>query len=187
MPALTRNDDHEYFLDERRILGMTEALKLVGAIDNSWYTPTGRDDGTSLHDQCAASARRRLHQRPDPIRSKHEAMLAFCYDFRVRFEQVEPMLVDPDLQLAGEPDALVTLHRPGYPSGRCVLDWKGGGPESWHPLQLTGYALLDGAAAIGVNVYLTETGYRPRFIQVDDWRATVLAMITTAHWRRAHS
>jgi hypothetical protein len=155
--------DHSYYIDGRRVVSVTQALKLSGRIDDRWFTDAGRERGLHVHACCEAIDRRAtLPLTPvslgDEASGYIEAYRAFLIDHRPRWTHIEKGFFHVDDDYGGRPDRVGVVR--GY---RATVEIKTGSEADWHGLQLAGYQGLNPAGARHV-LYLKSNG-RFKFVR----------------------
>lgn len=147
---------HEYRVDGRVVPSVTQILVESGIVDTRWYNDEGRIRGTYVAEATALYDRGELDDATlDPALQPYVAAWArFLLDSQFEIKMIERELFDCYGRFAGTVDRFGLLH------GRdCVVDIKTGAGESWHGLQLAGYAeLLKCPAAKRIAVYLGDDG-----------------------------
>lgn len=137
MTALRFDDAaHVYtFEDGRQAVSVTRALKVVGYINDAYYTQFGRTRGTYVHQMLEWFDRGELDETTlDPQLWPYlDAYRTFLAETGATWDGIEVRLGDPARLIAG------TLDRIG-PFG--LLDLKSGAFEPWHCIQTAMYALL---------------------------------------------
>lgn len=122
------------------LIHVTEALRIVGLVDCDWADEWAMDRGTAVHQALALDATGELDDTSlDPrIAGYIAAGRKFFREVNPEILAVEESIEHPTMGYCGRLDYRIMLHGPGT---EAVLDVKTGGPASWHPYQLAGYAL----------------------------------------------
>ena len=170
------------------------------------YPPGVRERGQRVHAHTAA-----LDHGQTPARAARTAPLVdgedgYCRSWDIwkalyhpQFVLIEHPLFDPIRRVAGAPDRVAVLRRPGFPIHIGNINLKTGDLEPWHALQLSIYDLLIQAwiasgQALGVlqqlriinyGVYLRVDGGEPK-TRTFDCDPRVHALLTTAQLRRSY-
>lgn len=187
---LTCTDDHRYFLGDRELAGCTTTLKRLGLIDTSFYTDEGLVRGTEVHRRIRELLMGRTLTHADELRGYVHAAQKYLADSHLEVLHVELELYDEALGIAGTPD-VIAVTTPGGGRFRYVIpDWKTGGVERWHGIQLAVYehlartrGLVEGLCD-RLTVHLKDDGtystqpYKDR----RDWKIAHAA-ITLDNWR----
>ena len=188
--ALELDSEHKYRLDGRLVPGFSEIARDMGILgDTRFMTEAGRNEGTALHEWCDFYARgNKSDAEPDArIAPRVAQFLKFLEDSKFKLADGEKILYHPTLKYCGKPDAW------GWVAGRpCVIDYKGGAKQKWHPLQLSAYKLLL-AATFPVTdlytLYLDDANYRLSQVELPavhelNWKAIVAAYHAKAHYTK---
>lgn len=135
--------DHTYWHGEERVIGATETLLELGLFDPTYYTIEGRDRGARVHHRTAALDRG-LDAPPVLVEELGfcASWLRYCRLWQTEMVLVERPLWDPRRRVAGTPDRVAVLRRPGFPVQLGVLDKKTGAEEVWHRYQIAIYGVL---------------------------------------------
>lgn len=193
-----RTTDHSYWHHDERIIGATETLLELDLFDPSYYTAEGRDRGGRVHDRTAALDRG--HEAPPVLATDLgyvESWTRYCRLWQPQMILVERSLWDPVRRVAGTPDRVAVLRRPGFRPALAVLDPKTGAEETWHRYQLAIYGVIvtawrarcapsRGLAALPLvlqDVYLREDGGDPK-VRVWPVDPVVHALIAAAQLKR---
>jgi hypothetical protein len=135
---------------------VTQILKSVGIIDDSFYTEEGRERGKLVHLACEYYDQGDLDEESlDPqIKGYVDAYKNFRALTKWEFEWIEIPLSDKAHLYAGTPDR-VLLSRP-----RRLVDLKSGEFQRSHPIQLAAYvaALGDPFSYSRYGLYLKNDG-----------------------------
>lgn len=105
-----RYDDaaHAYYLDDQRIPGISELLKLGGLVDDRFYTEESRKRGSEVHELCAQWDLQALD--PLTVTSNRRPYLLGYIDAVTRleceWEAVEEAEAHPSLRFGGRPDRI---------------------------------------------------------------------------------
>ena len=201
-PVAFDADTHTYThpTTGRRYRSVTGVLARLGLIGADWYTDAARDRGSRVH--------RASVDRAAPLLPGDQGYLdaLFAFEAQAGLEPilVETPLADPLYDVAGMPDRIGYLARlpaastvtrrlrltmAAAPTRRwlSIVDYKTGGPEPWHPIQLGGYHHLALVNAIGgspaqaypvlpVAVYLHADGtFTPRVVPTRTREFLILA------------
>lgn len=192
-PALVFNEErHTYHVGSRRLLSVTECLKVAGLIDASFYTDFGRLRGQLAHQLIE------LHDRDDLDDGSVDPQLApylsawqsFMREADARWTHIEHRMADPVRGYAGTMDRLGTVL--GQPA---IVDAKTGHPAAWIGPQTAGYALLAEANRLipsarrvkRYGVFIRSTGdYRlVEYVNKDDLGVFSAAALL-AQWKTLH-
>lgn len=188
---LILTDDHRYVLDGREIPGCTTTLKQLGLIDTTFYTDEGLVRGTEVHRRIKEFLMGRSVPATDAYANYVLAARKYLEDSQLEVLHIEIELCDSALGIAGTPD-LIAFTTPGGGRFRYVIpDWKTGGVERWHGVQLAIYehlarthGLVEGLCE-RLTVHLRDDGtyttqpYKDR----RDWKIAQAA-IALVNWRQ---
>lgn len=183
-------EDHSYWLGERRLPGVTETIsRLAPHRDvDEWYLQRG----SAVHAAVALSLQGELDpESVDPrIQGRIDSVMQFIRDTALTPVLLETKLVSTRHQFAGTLDFLGKT-----PSGEHILaDWKGS-LSSQVELQMGAYFLLLTEAkhtcsqAVAVETHDDGT-YRCRWFLAKDLRIAALnfqAFLTTTNWLTRHN
>lgn len=191
MAELTfREEDHSYWLGERRIFGVTEIIRDNGLMNGTdFFTDEARERGSMVHKACELLAFDNLDWD-----SVDKQIWGYVYSYKLYLEHtkfrarhVEYQAIHPTLFYAGTFDALGH----DFQSDDLLFDLKSGVPEKWHQIQTAFYAELAHANHHNVQrrgtVYLQRDGSIAKFHQHNDksdWKIAVSALNLT-NWRAA--
>lgn len=138
---ITINDNHEYIINtggsDFVAPSVTQIIKSMGLIDDTWYKPSGTTRGMDVHElsvliDCGET---NLHV--------HDSCLPYVRGYLSFLSQYEPIWMHREepfycgLGFAGTPDRIGIIK--DYE--KVILDIKTGKKEKWHGLQLAGYAI----------------------------------------------
>jgi hypothetical protein len=195
-----RHADHTYWFGEERVIGATESLLELGLFDPSYYTADGRDRGGRVHERTAAADRG--DPTPPPVLAEELGYVRswhrYCDVWRPEMLLVERALWDPRRRVAGCPDRVAILRRPGVPVHLAILDPKTGAEEPWHRYQLAIYDVIVAAwlelcpvprtlAALPRRryaIYLREDGGAPK-VRAHVVEPVAHAIVAAAQLKRA--
>lgn len=183
---------HEYRLDGRVLVSVTQVLERAGLVDAAWFTEESRRRGTAVH-----AATHYLDEGDLDIESVDPAIEGYvlAYERFKREARFRPDIIEvPAYQsrwlYAGTPDRIVLGGGEVIP--RCVLDLKTGAPEPWHALQLAAYANLqpEPFRFARLSLYLRDDwSYRlhewPRAEYLSDL-TVFLGALNVANWKGRH-
>lgn len=130
--------NHEYFLGDSQLPGVTSILKSAGIINTQFYTVAGRDRGTLIHESCEHLDRYEidLNDLDEEIRPFVQAYKNFKEDTGFAPTMIESPIYHSKLMYAG------CLDRVGILNGKNVLiDLKSGVSPKWASLQLIAYKM----------------------------------------------
>ena len=136
---VTLNAGHQYHRAGTPVLGVTEALRRVGIIDDRWWTEEHAERGTQIHALMA----RTLTPATPWIQhvSWWDQHIGSGWSFYRWLNEKQPLTLaaellvyDPVSDVAGTLDWFGVLD-----DTLCVLDWKSGAEASWHALQTAAY------------------------------------------------
>lgn len=133
---------HTYSVGSRVFMSVTEALKLNGYIDTTWFDTWTRERGRMIHEYTAMYDRGLLDTScMDPVVIPYmEAYWKFLREtgFEVFQDYIEKPMVSVAYGFAGTPDRIGKLF-----GDRSIVDFKSGRVADWVALQTGGYAILD--------------------------------------------
>ncbi len=164
---------------------VTQILKVVRIVDDSWYTEESRLRGQYVHEATAMFDRGELDEAAlDPVlRPYVEAWTRFKESSGFQANHVEFVVYRNDLRFAGTLDRYGTIA-----SGESwLLDIKSGKPEPWTGLQLAGYGLCLDLKAPRFAVELRPDGnfHVTPYNDRNDY-AVFMAALAVYHWRKNH-
>jgi hypothetical protein len=184
-------DEHTYWLGTRRLLGVSDVLRMTGITDDRFYTAEGRDRGSRIH------AWTELHDHglldwddvPACDRPRVEAYIRYREAHPGRIVLRETPLYCPTYLYAGTPDTVIVTV-----DGE-LEDIKTGDPARWHELQLAAYQRIYNIhakrhglplATRRTRLYLTEDGdCKPRACTNPRDEAIFLSAVVVAYWQLA--
>jgi hypothetical protein len=171
---------HQYFIDDRPVVSVTQTLQEVFSLKYWHATDWHRDRGTVIH-ACAALIARGVPFEFDPqVKGQIEA----CYKF---FADMKPEVLEVEQQLFSE-----RYHFGGTLDLRCkiggkefIIDWKSSVCEMGE-VQIGGYAIERPTAKWGMVVALKEDGrYRAGTpFKLDRARNEFLSVLTVYNIKR---
>jgi PD-(D/E)XK nuclease superfamily len=125
------------------MLRVTDILTGAGLIDKSKYAPGGDVRGTLAHEATVLVDDDTFGDCDDRVRPYVEAYRAYRAELSPAWEWAltERRLADAGLHYSGQIDRLGVRAVGGGVLLR-VVDFKTGGPEAWHPIQLAAYERL---------------------------------------------
>ena len=152
MKLVFREEDHSFWLGDRRLPSVTQILKhFIPRFErDEWYLLRGTavHKATELYDKGTLD--------PDSVDPQIEGYLQGWIKFRMGYDfvpgQIEYQAHDPIYLYAGIVDRTGSCK-----IGDCFLDIKSGAPSNTDLLQLAGYSRFIKEPA-GFNVYLHEDG-----------------------------
>lgn len=135
---LTLDGEHRYWLNGRRVIGVTEILRLSGWINGDFYTEEARYRGTYVHAACHIINTGRL--KWDSVRPGYrpyiEAYCAFLEETGFTVSEAERRDHHPTLQFAGTWDLYGIFPHRKTPD---IGDIKTGRKEKWWKFQSAAY------------------------------------------------
>lgn len=191
MSVLQFNEaDHSYWLDGRRLPGVTETISRIAPHPNidEWYLQRG----AAVHAAVALSLRGELDPDSvdDRIKGRIEAVLKFIQDLKLSPVMLETPFASKRYQFAGTLDFLGENEH----DGRVLADWKGSLWPQVEP-QMGAYALLLEESphkkcdkAIAVETHDDGT-YKCRWFckrDIQIAKQTFLAFLTARNWLDAN-
>jgi hypothetical protein len=174
---------HTYAVAGRVLPSVTQILKAVGIIDDSYYAPGSDERGTAIHLACQLDDEGDLDESTlDPAIRPY---LNAWREFRATLDnhdlmRIEQRLADPVLGFAGTIDRIVPFNA----IRAEIIDIKSGAPEPWHAIQLAAYQLLAKTTGKRTAVYLSADGtYKLRNFGCGEDRNVFLAALAIWNWR----
>ena len=177
---------HAYYVNGRPVLSVTQVLKSVGFIDDTYYTEEGRERGTFVHEACEAVdlGDAPLEDVPDDLRWYVRAWVRFRDEHGFEAEEIEKPRANLTLCYAGTPDRVGRFTRGQWAGRRFVIDFKTGALAKWWRYQLAGYrGMFDAAELEGglgrMSLRLDPGGIakpEPYADHVGDWRVFTAAL-----------
>lgn len=166
---LTLTENHVYLLDDQPFSGpsVTEVIKACGFMgylpDDQYY----RDRGSYVHEAIAMYLKGTLDESSlsEGIKPFVDSAIQYIEDTGFKAEHIELSLHDPVYMYCGTVDTLP------------LRDWKTGGKEYWHSLQIAAYYNLAVTnklfPELPLNVHLSDKGKRSKVepYKVQDIRA----------------
>lgn len=181
-------ESHQYFLmndegvAEAELPALTNILKAVGIIDTRWFKPEHAARGKAVHRALELIDKGELDWGSvDPRMYGYiEAYLKFKEKyFGGSYAAIEEPTYHKQKLYGCTPDRV---------AGTAVLDFKTGGQEQWHALQLTGCADALKSQGIKIDslcgVYLQDNGeYKPLVTYDPEYEAWD-AVLQTYRWTK---
>lgn len=183
-----RESDHSYWLDARRLDGVTEILRDAGMVNGSWFTEESRTRGTYVHAATEMIDKGSLDWTAlDPV------LIPYCQAYQKFVEDKRPVILLSEKHLyhavhlyAGTPDRVVTLD-----GATALIDLKTGVPAPATAIQVAAYRELvrvneDIIPAKCFSLHLRDDGTY-RLAEINDLRRhfnIFLAALTVVRWRR---
>lgn len=170
MPELILDGGHRYWLDGRRIPGVTEILDGLGLVDTRWFTEESRRRGSAVH------AAVHYHLEGDLAWSTVDERIKGYVESAIAFLDVvafKPTHVETRVLHVGPPTFAGTLDLAGEMYGTDSLaDWKSGAIVPVTGMQTAGYDVALGGKKRRrrLGVQLRENGKLPRITELDDRR-----------------
>jgi hypothetical protein len=136
--------DHSYYLGDRRLIGVSEAIQTAGLKDFSRIDPTvlerAQQRGTAVHSACQYLDEGDLDWATvsPEIEPYVRAWERFKKETGVELLGIEKPLFHATLGFAGTPDRVVNL----YPH-KGIIDLKTYAPDAVTGIQLAGYSYLE--------------------------------------------
>jgi len=134
---------HTYHLDGVAYPSVTTIMQEVGVIDTTFYNEAGAERGTAVHDAVSAMVRGDLdmkdmsqHPQIEEVGGYLEAFNWFQIENSIVPIEVEQVFVSREYKYAGTVDLAAEMDGEKY-----LIDWKTGGHQRWHGLQLAAYAI----------------------------------------------
>lgn len=135
------DDQHRYTVDGRRVPGVTNVMREVGAIDTRWSDQEALDRGTAVHIATEFDDQGDLDD--DHFRAEYpdwwpyvEAYRKFKREASVEILDIERHVYHAAYQYCGTLDRIARIN--GY---RSLLDIKTGAKAPWHHVQTAGYMM----------------------------------------------
>jgi len=199
-----RAHDHSYWLVDtvtnalRRLLSITQILRVTGMVDSTFFTPTSATKGTYVHEGTALYDQGQLDETTvsEDIRPYLDGYKRFVDDCSPEWTRIEAVFADEASDVAGTVDRVGTITVQGVPQ-KVVVDLKTGrgGAAPWHPIQLAGYQhllsrhlsrrgrALEAAQVNRYGLYLRGNGKYTLtpYTSPHDMRV-FLSALTVAHW-----
>lgn len=189
MPEFAYRDaDHTYWLDNRRIGGVTEIITACGLINDQHFTEEARIRGRNVHRAIRYLLEDDLDEDSlsDEIKLYVGQFVAFrkIFPFMPYLDLIEKPQYHPISLYGGTPDL------PCYnDTGDILMDIKACAPKSWHGIQL--YAYADMLVALGIlkhplmyGLYLSERAYKLEEYKMRDYRQAWNACLILRNWRK---
>jgi hypothetical protein len=185
-----REEDHTYWLDDRRLESVTEILSLSGIADYRFSNAEAMQRGSYVHTATEMIDRGTLDWEilDDTLRPFCEAYQRFIEDCRPEIIISEKPLYHATHLFAGTPDRVVKMH-----DRMVIVDVKTGAlnPANW--LQVAAYRELvqvseDIHATQGAVLCLQDDGkYRLKTCNLKDMKRDYqifLAALTVVRWKK---
>ena len=131
---------HQYVLDGRELVSVTQALHEAGFIDKTWYTEHAADRGIRVHRAVQAFNLTGEVPIDDTVAPFFDAYLAFQQDAGFLVYGAEEQVCDPLLGYAGTLDLRGIFQ--SELTGVDIIDIKTGSVPSWVGYQTAAYARL---------------------------------------------
>lgn len=184
-PVVLEPIEHVYRQGDRVVPGVTSILKLVGAIDDRWWSEEHSLRGTRVHQSTELFDEGLLD-----VADCDEAIAPYVEAWaRFRSEVPAPILASEQLVFHEALDYAGTLDRIVRIRGReAVLDIKSGSRAPFHAIQLAAYALTFARPLKRFCLYLTDLGTYS-LVEHEDRadRDTWTAFVVAARWLREHN
>lgn len=185
--------DHSYYLGDRRLIGVSEAIQTAGLKDFSRIDPTvlerAQQRGTAVHSACQYLDEGDLDWATvsPEIEPYVRAWERFKKETGVELLGIEKPLFHATLGFAGTPDRVVNL----YPH-KGIIDLKTYAPDAVTGIQLAGYSYLEFGpqptwdAPKRWGLWLKDDGKYSlsEFTDRGD-EAVFLSCLTIAKWKRS--
>ncbi|HCU25403.1 MAG TPA: hypothetical protein DF383_10310 [Deltaproteobacteria bacterium] len=176
-------EKHLYWLGDRPLVSVTQALTEASIIDSRWYTEEAKNRGTAVHKACELLDLDDLEfdSLHPTIRPYVEAYLQFKRDTGFVPELIEHRVYNETYFYAG------TLDRAGrIGKEKVVIDLKSGAVEPWAALQISAYEACLSGHYTRMALPLTDTGKYRRPIEYKDPNdfKVFLNAVGVAHWKR---
>lgn len=131
-------ETHTYYLNDRKIPGISELLRYWGFIDGTYYNEESREVGrgvhAGIHDLEVGGAAANEFSNPKIIHRINE-YLRFREDKTFKVLMAEKIFADPAGRYACKIDLLGTF---GESNILCLIELKCGVEMAWHRLQTAG-------------------------------------------------
>lgn len=150
---------HHYYIDGRRVPGVTSILVAAGICKPQFYKPGADKKGTAIHEatQEMDVVGTDIGDYPAEIRGYLTAWRNALEAENLLVQQVELQLGCLNPAYAGTADRIVDLEGTSW-----ILDIKSGAKAAWHSLQVAGYGFAAKEAGINIDgglvIYLKNTG-----------------------------
>jgi hypothetical protein len=152
-------EKHEYEVDGVIPPSVTQILKSVGLIDDSFYSDDSAAKGLEIHELTKLIDEGFLKLE----KLKHHSYIGylkawdkFKFDFGVGLEAIEKRIYHPNYNYAGTLDRIADIKK--LKLKNCVIDIKTGQSAKWHGLQLWGYAMAENTENM-MCVYIKDNGH----------------------------
>lgn len=151
-------ETHTYWYEGRKIPSVTQILKGVGIIDDSWFTEESRTRGSYVHEATHLDDIGTLDEDSldAAIRPYVEQWRRFKSECKVTISSIEEMVYDPIYGYAGRFDRTLFF---GDCTTEVLPDIKTGSKAKWHCLQTAAYQDTIGRYAQRGTIVLTPTRY----------------------------
>lgn len=159
-------DNHEYKLDGRVIPSVTQVLSKLNITDSSHYPENGEaaKRGSDIHKEIELYLDGMIMEENLEWPGYVQSAVEFLKD--AGLSKIESECRFHDGNVAGTADLLaVKIGEDG--SQGYVIDWKTGGKQDAHKLQVAMYAAITGVRS-GVVVYLNGTDYKAIEVSYED-------------------
>lgn len=160
MALVFNAEDHTYVMDGTNLPSVTTVLGQTGIIDKRWYTKSGTDRGSKVHQMLEFYDEGELVETglDDQLLPYLEAWKKLLQDTNLKILEVEKKVHHPKHMYAGTIDRVALIN-----GEMCILELKTGKPSKWHPLQTAPYQQCmkertGGALMRRIAVYLTPKG-----------------------------
>lgn len=162
---LTLTEDHKYYIDDRRIPGVTEIIDSAGLVDKSFYTEDGRIRGTYVHRACE------LHLEGDlywdglepAYRPYLESFARFVDATRPKVIELERLHYSDMYGYAGRPDWVLEIDGQVW-----LIDGKSGAVAVTTGLQTAAYEHLIDIPCRRAALQLSREGRQARLKPLKD-------------------
>ena len=146
---------HEYTAPGgRKLPGVTAILERASLIDAQWFTEESRQRGTAIHLLTEYRDRGILDSdQPSWLKPYLQAYERFLREVKPQMLAIEERVSNEAYGFAGTLDRRLALN--GVES---ILDIKSGVPQSWHPIQVSAYALCFDRPLRRFGLHLRDNG-----------------------------
>lgn len=185
--SLSYNDqEHAYSLDGQRLVSVTEVLRETGFIDTEWYTETGRERGSKVHESCHLFDLYGIDEddAPEICIPYLQAYKQFLKDTGFTIVESEIPKYHQTYLFAGTPDKKGMFRDDTVPA---IVDLKTGTLEDWTAIQTGAYSLFFSEHHTRWGLQLKNDGtYRLKQYSDRNDRNIFLSALAVMRWQTNH-
>lgn len=128
-------ESHRYFIDGSPAVGLTNAIKLTGFVDDSWFTDEASERGTRVHAACQFLAEDDLGTVAEDDKPRVDAFARFLSEYTPTLVMAEAFCFSRTYRFACRLDFIFDVKALG---GLSIIEVKTGRPGLAAKLQTAG-------------------------------------------------